>query len=137
MRLLSAAVIIGLATPGLRFLTPLMNSRIGLNWDLLAAPVVFLVLLSFALCVLSGNLKLLPIAIVWNLLFLTVGFGFIYIGVQMIGRSDNYQFVQWPVLAAMLGLSFGNWLALRQRVKSHRAAEQALGADSPPSSLYS
>jgi hypothetical protein len=137
VRLLSAALIIGFATPVLRLLTPLMNSRTGLDWDLFAAPIAFLVVLSFALCIFSGSLRLLPIAALWNLLFLAAGFGFVYVGVRMIGSSDIYEFVQWPLLEAMLGLSFGSWLIWRQRVNSDRAAEQALGADSPVSSLYS
>ena len=135
VRLLSAALIIGFATPVLRLLTPAMNSRIGLDWDLIAAPIGFLFLLSCALCIFSGNLKLLPIAMVWNLLFAEAGVAFNYVAVRIVGRSDSYEFVQWPVLYAMLALSFGNWLIWRQRVNSERAAEHALGADSPVSSL--
>lgn len=110
MRLLATAVIVGFATPGLRLVTPLLNLRLGLNWDFIGAPIVFLFLVSCALCVFSGNVKLLPIAMVWNLVFLTAGFAFVYVGVQVIGRSVSYEFVQWPVLNAILGLSFGNWL---------------------------
>jgi hypothetical protein len=129
-RLLTVALIIGLATPLLRSLTPLMNSRIGLNWDFVAAPIIFLFLLSCALCISSGSLRILPIAVVWILLFLAAAFGFVYLGVQLIDRSDSYEFVQWPIVEAMLALSFGNWLVWRRRVNSKGVAQQALGADS-------
>ena len=105
-----------------------MNSWLGLNWDFIVAPIVFLFLLSCALCILSGNLKLLPIAIVWNVLFVAAAFGFIYVAVRMMGRSESYEFVQWPVLDAMLALSVGNWIIWQQRVILERTAEQALGA---------
>src|SRR6185369_15941968 len=45
VRLVTAALIIGLATPTLRALTPVMNSRIGLDWDFVGAPLTFLFLL--------------------------------------------------------------------------------------------
>jgi hypothetical protein len=130
-RLLSVALIIGLATPVLRLFTPLMNSRIGLNWDFVAAPIVFLFLLACALCISSGSLRILPIAVVWILLFLAAGFGFVYVVVRLIGRIDTYTFVQWPFLEAMLALSFGNWLVWRQRVNHIGAAQQVLAAESP------
>lgn len=117
-RLLSAALIIALATPALRFVTPAMNVVLGWNWDVLVAPIIFLILLSGALCILSGNAKLLPVAFVWNLLFVAVAVGFIYVGVRIMGRSDGYEFLQWPVLEAMLALPFGKWLIWRQRVLS-------------------
>ena len=134
--LLTSILIIGFAAPVLRLLTPVMNSRIGFDWDLIAAPLVFLFLLSCALCILSASLKLLLLAVIWNLLFLGAGFGFLYVVVRMTGPDDSYEFVQWPVLEAALTLSFGAWFIWRQRVNSNRAAEQALGADSPVSSLY-
>jgi len=115
-RLLLAALIVGLATPALRFVTPVMNIALDLNWDIFVAPIIFLVLLSGALCILSGNAKLLPIAFAWNILFVAVAFGFIYVGVRIVGRTDGYEFVQWPVLEAMLALPFGKWLIWRQRV---------------------
>ncbi len=119
-RLLPAALIIGLAAPALRFVTPVMNLGLGLNWDFVIAPIAFLVLLSGALCFLSGDLKLLPIAIVWNILFVAAAFAFIYAGVRIMGRSDSYEFVQWPMLEAMLALSFGSWLVWRRRKNSQR-----------------
>ena len=135
---IAAGLTIGLATPCLRLLTPLMTSRIGLDWDLFVAPIVFLLLLSAALCMCSGNLKLFPIAIIWNLLFAIAAFTFVYLGVRLInGSSEWYEFIQWPILESMVGLSFGNWLIWRQRVFFNAATEQALGADSPVSSLYS
>jgi hypothetical protein len=136
-RLLPAALIVGLAAPVLRLLTPLMNSRIGLDWDLVVAPIAFIFLLSCALCISSGKLKLLPIAIGWNVLFTAAGFAFIYVSVRMVGRKDSYEFVQWPILYSMLALSFGNWLIWRQRVEFKSAAEQAPGADSPVGSSSS
>ena len=121
-RLLMAALIIGLATPVLRLLTPAMNSHIGLDWDFVAAPWAFLFLLSCALCVVSGNLKWLPLAFVWNLFFTAMGAGLIYVCVRMVGPDEYYTFVQWPVLFAMLGLSFGSWLIWRRIWNSKRAA---------------
>jgi hypothetical protein len=122
VRLVTAALIIGLATPVLRALTPLINSRIGLDWDFVAAPLAFLFLLSCALCVVSGNLKWLPLAIVWNLFFTAIGVGLIYVCVRMVGPGEYYTFLQWPVLFAMLGLSFGSWLIWRRMWNSKRAA---------------
>ena len=114
VRLLSAALIIALATPLLYLLTPVMNALIGLNWDFVAAPIAFLFLLSCALCLFSGNLKLLPVAIVWILLFTGAGFGFVYVGVRIAERSESYDFIQWPVLYAMWALAFANWFIWRQ-----------------------
>lgn len=132
---IGAALTIGLATPALRLLTPLMN--FGMDWDFVVAPIVFLLLLSSALCLSSGNLKLLPIAVIWNLLFAIAGFALVYAGVHLIYRSSEwYEFIQWPILDSMLGLSFGNWLIWRQRVTLDAATEQALAADSPVSGLY-
>ena len=127
---MAAALTIGLATPALRLLTPLMNSSIGLEWDFFVAPIVFLLLLSAALCMCSGNLKLFPVAVIWNLLFAIAGFAFVYAGVRLIyGSSEWYEFIQWPILDSMVGLSFGNWLIWRQRVTLNTAAEQAPAAD--------
>src|ERR1043165_4279907 len=61
VRLVSAALIVGLATPALRFITPVMNDHIGLNWDFVGAPLTYLFLLSCALCVLGGGVRLLPL----------------------------------------------------------------------------
>jgi len=115
VRLLSAALIIALATPMLYLLTPVMNALIGLSWDFVVAPLAYLLLLSCALCLFSGKLKLLPVAIVWILLFTAAGFGFVYVGVRIDGRSESYEFIQWPVLYAMWALALGNWLIWRQR----------------------
>ena len=122
VRLVTAALIIGLATPALRALTPVMNSRIGLDWDFVAALLTFLFLLSVALCVVSGNLKWLPLAIVWNLFFTAIGVGFIYVCVRLLGPDESYTFIQWSVLFATLGLSFGSWLIWRRLWNSKRAA---------------
>jgi hypothetical protein len=113
VRLLSAALVIALATPLLYLLTPLINALIGLNF--VVAPLAYLLLLSCALCLFSGNLKLLPVALVWILLFTAAGFGFVYIGVRIDERNEIYEFIQWPVLYAMWALAFGNWFIWRQR----------------------
>lgn len=114
---IAAALSIGLATPTLRLLTPLMNSNIGLDWDLFVAPIVYLLLLSAALCMCSGNVKLFPVAVIWNLLFIIAGVAFVYAGARLIdGSIVWYAFIQWPILASMVGLSFSSWLIWRQRV---------------------
>ena len=118
---IAAALTIGLATPALRLLTPIMNSNIGLEWDFFVAPMVFLLLLSAALCMCSGNVKVFPVAVFWNLLFAIAGFAFVYATVRLIyGSSEWYEFIQWPILQSMVGLSFGNWLIWRQRVLPRR-----------------
>jgi hypothetical protein len=118
LRLVSAALTIALAAPILYLSTPVMNSHIGLEWDFILAPLVFLFLLSCALCISSGNPKLLPIAIVWICLFTAAGFGLVYIAVKLVERSD--EFIQWPALYAMWALSFGSWFVLRERVNWKR-----------------
>src|SRR5689334_12506363 len=69
LRLVSAALIVGLATPALRFITPVMNDYTGFNWDFVGAPLTYLFLLSCALCVLGGGVRLLPVTIGWSLVF--------------------------------------------------------------------
>lgn len=118
-RLLSGALIVGLATPVLSLVTPLMNSRMGLDWDFMVAPIAFIFLLSCALCIFSAKLSKLPMATIWVLVFLAAGCGFVYLVARLIGRTDNYEFVQWPILEAMFALSFGSWL-IWQRVQSNR-----------------
>ena len=114
---MAAALTIGLATPTLHSLTPLMNSNIGLDWNFLVAPIVYLLLLSAAPCMCSGNVKLFPFAVIWNLLFIIAGVAFVYASARLIGRSiEWYAFIQWPILKSMVGLSFGSWLIWRQRV---------------------
>jgi hypothetical protein len=118
---IAAAFTIGLATPVLRLLTPLMNSSIGLEWDVSVAAIGFLLLLSAALCMCSGNLKLFPLAVIWNLLFAIAGFAFVYVGVRLInGSSEWYEFIRWPILESMVGLAFGTWLIWRQHVTFER-----------------
>ena len=73
--------------------------------------------------------------VIWILLFVAAGFGFVYLIVRLIDRTDSYEFVQWPILEAMFALSFGSWLIGQQRVKSNRAIQHALAADSPVSDL--
>src|SRR5689334_21017408 len=121
-RLLPAALIIALAAPVLYLLTPVMNDRIGLNWDFVAAPLAFLFLLSVALCVVSGNVKWLPLAIVWTLIFTVIGVGFIYLYARIAGPDNYYTYVQWPVLFATFSLSFGSWLIRRRVWNSKRAS---------------
>jgi hypothetical protein len=116
-RLLATSVIIGASTPFLYFITPMMNRRIGLNWDFIAAPIALLILFSFALCVLTGSLRLLPLALVWNLIFTGSGFVFVYVAVRLIsGASEWSELVQWPIFESMISLSFGSWLIWRQRI---------------------
>lgn len=86
---LAAALIVGLATPFLRLITPLMNAFMGLTLDFVGAPVGFLVLVSLAICVLTGSLRLLPIAFVWNLVFAVAGFVFVYAGVRILKRNGT------------------------------------------------
>src|SRR5690242_1112285 len=88
-RLLPAALIIALATPVLYLLIPVMND---LEWDFIVAPLAFLFLLSVALCVVSGNLKWLPLAVVWTLFFTVLGVGIIYVCVRTVGPDDYYTF---------------------------------------------
>ena len=119
LRAASLLVVIGLTTPVLRLITPAMNSRIGLNWDFIVAPIVFIFLLSVALCIFSGTFRVLPIAVLWNLLFLAAGILFVYTGIRLIdGSRDWYEFVQWSILESMLALSFGNWFIWRRRVNA-------------------
>jgi hypothetical protein len=115
-----------------------MNSHIGLDWDIAGAPIAFVFLLSVALCILSGDLKLLPLAVIWNSLFIALFLIFGY-AVHRItdGGSDWLGFFAWPMLESTLALSFGSWLVWRQRVNPTRATQQALAADSPVSDLYS
>ena len=113
-RLVLIALIVGLVTPALRSLTPLMNSHIGLYWDFVVAPLLFLVLLSVALCLLTRSLRLLAWAFVLNVLFVATGFVFVYAVLKMsAGANEWYDFVQWPILEAMMGLSFGTWIIWR------------------------
>ena len=126
---IAAALTIGLATPTLHLLTPLMNSNIGLEWDFFVAPIVYLLLLSAALCMCSGNVKLFPVAVIWNLLFIIAGFAFVYAGVRLInGSSEWHEFIQWPILQSMVGLSFGSWVIWRQRVTLKTTTEPVLAA---------
>jgi hypothetical protein len=122
-RLMVAALVIGLATPFLRFMTPLMNAVMGLTWDVLVAPIEFLVLVSFAMCVLTGRLRLLPIAAIWNLIFGAVGFVMVYVSVRVLNVPNTwYELVQWSILESMLFLSIASWIVWRQRSDMWRSA---------------
>lgn len=59
-----------------------MNSRFGLNSDFVVAPIFFLILMSLALCLLTSSLRLLALALFWNLIFVAAGFVFVYAGAQ-------------------------------------------------------
>ena len=129
-RLLYVALIIAFATPALRFVTPVMNSLFGLNWDFFVAPILYLILISVAVCVLTGSLRLLALAVVWNLVFVAAGFLLVYVVVRLMERAnDSYEYVQWPIVEGMLALSFGSWIIWRQRVALKRTAAQTLAAD--------
>lgn len=122
---IAAALTIGLATPVLRLLTPIMNSWIGVEWDFFIAPAVFMLLLSAALCMCFGNVRLFPIAVIWNLVFAIAGLALVYASVRLIsGASEWYEFIQWPILQSMVGLSFGTWLIWREPVTRNAANEQ-------------
>ena len=114
--LVVAALVIGLATPFLRLITPVMNAVIGLTWDVLVAPIGFIVLVSFAMCVLTGSLRLLPIATVWSLVFVGASFVMVYVSVRVFNPPNTwYELVQWPILECMLSLSIASWIVWRQR----------------------
>jgi hypothetical protein len=137
-RLLVAALIVGLATPLLRLMTLPMNSFMGLTWDFLVAPVGFLVLISFAMCMLTASLRLLPIAAVWNFVFAAAGFVLVYAGVGVVDATNTwYELVQWPILESMLALSMASWIIWRQRSDHRGATQQALAADGATPSLSS
>jgi hypothetical protein len=122
-RLIIAALVMGLATPFLRFMTPLMNAVMGLTWDVLVAPIGFLVLVSFAMCVLTGRLRLLPIAAIWNLIFGAAGFVMVYVSVRVFSALNTwYELVQWSILESMLFLSIASWIVWRQRSDMWRSA---------------
>ena len=122
-RLIVAALVVGLATPFLRFVTPLMNEVMGLTWDVLVAPIGFLVLVSFAMCVLTGSVRLLPIATVWNLIFVAAGFVVVYVSVGVFNALNTwYELVQWPILESMLSLSIASWIVWRQHSHMWRSA---------------
>ena len=111
---MAAALIVGLATPLLRFLTSWMNALIGLTWDSLGAPIGFLVLVSFAICVLTGSLSLLPIGLVWNPAFAGAGLVLVYAGVRALNATTTWsEFLQWPILKSMLALSIASWIIWR------------------------
>lgn len=77
------------------------------------APIAFLVLVSLAMCVLAGSVRLLPVAVVWNLIFAVAGFVLVYVGVRVFNAW--YELVQWPILESMLSLSIGSRIVWRQR----------------------
>jgi|ERR1044072_8415992 hypothetical protein len=122
-RLLLAVLVIGIATPFLRFMTPLMNAVMSLTWDFLVAPIGFLVLVSFAMCVLTGRLRLLPIAAIWNLILGAAGFVMVYVSVRVFNAPNAWhELVQWSILDSMLFLSIASWIVWRQRSDMWRSA---------------
>lgn len=117
-RLVIAVVVIGLATPLLRFMTPLMNAVMGLTWDVFVAPIGFLVLVSLAMCVLTGSLRWLPIAVIWSLIFAAAGFALVYVGVRVFNPPHTwYELVQWPILECVLSLSIASWIVWRSPLR--------------------
>ena len=122
-RLIVAALVVGLATPFLRFVTPSMNEVVGLPWDVLIAPIAFLLLVSFAMCVLTGSVRLLPIATVWNLIFAAAGFVMVFGSLGVCNAlNTSHELVQWPILESMLSLSIASWIVWRQRSNMYRSA---------------
>lgn len=100
-----------------------MNEVMGLTWDVLVAPIGFLVLVSLAMCVVTGGVRLLPVAAVWNLIFAVAGFVLLYAAVRVFDALNTwYELVQWPILESMLSLSIGSWIVWRQRADMWRSA---------------
>ena len=123
-RLAVAALVIGLATPFLQVISPLMG-------DIRVALIGFFVLVSFAMCVLTGSVRLLPIATIWNLIFAAAGFVIIYGSARVFNAPNTwYELLQWPILESMLSLSIASWIVWRQR-------SDVTGAPSIDSSLQS
>lgn len=113
-RLIIATLVVGLATPFLRFMTPSMNEVMGLTWDVLVAPLGFLVLITFAMCVLTNSVRLLPIAVVWNFISAAAGFVVVCVSVRVFNVHSWYELVQWPILESMLSVSIASWIVWRQ-----------------------
>jgi hypothetical protein len=110
-RLFASVTLITASAPLLYLLTPVMNELFGLTWDFLVAPIAFIILISVSLCVFTDALRLLPLAFLWNLLFIVVAFVIVYLVVRSLSNArDWYEFVEWPVIEAMLALSFGSWV---------------------------
>ena len=94
---------------------------LGLTWNVLIAPIGFLLLVSFAMCVLTGSVRLLPIAAVWNLIFAAAGFGLVYVSLRVCNAlNTSHELVQWPILESMLSLSIASWIVWRQRSNMYR-----------------
>ena len=126
-RLIVAALVVGLATPFLRLVTPSMNEVMGLTWDVVVAPIGFLVLVSFAMCALTGSVRLLPIAAVWNLIFATAGFVTVYVSVRVFNVDNTWhELVPWPILESMLSPSIASWIVWRQRSDMWRSAKMSV-----------
>lgn len=84
------------------------------GWGGLVAPIAFLIMLSAASCILTCALRLLPLAFIWHLIFITAAIVIVYVIVRSLTNAMGwYEFVEWPVIESMLALSFGGWLILR------------------------
>jgi hypothetical protein len=123
--LLAAGITIGAAAPVLYFLSPLMHGLLGMNWYFTVEPLVFLALLSLSLCLLTRNLRLLPLAFAWNVAFAVGSLALVYAAVHssyVNSKIERYEFVTSSILGSMVGLSFGAWLVWRERLASRRNA---------------
>jgi hypothetical protein len=116
-------LIIGGAAPATSFLTWKMLEN-GLGLDPVAVPMLFLVLVSLALCIATGRLRFLPIVFVWNAIFGAAAFGMIYAVIRLLAAANDwYEFVQWPIFSSMFALSFGSWIIWCERFAHPRTAE--------------
>lgn len=128
-RLLVSVLIIGGSAPALDFLTRKMLEN-ELGWDPVAAPLLFLALISVALSVATRRLRLLLIVFVWNALFGAAAFIMIYAVDRLVSlTNDWYDFVQWPIFETMFALSFGSWIIWRERLVGQRTVEQLVGPE--------
>jgi hypothetical protein len=117
-RLLNASLLIALAAPMLYLVTPTMQTLVSHNWFLLS-PLIFLVLLSVALCIYAGDFSRLPVAIGLIAAAALIGFSLVYAAVNLTANvSEWYDFIQWPIVESALVTGCGIWLAINERQSS-------------------
>jgi hypothetical protein len=114
---LLVSLMVGLAAPFAYLTVVLLGPSLDLDpvWQYLVGSFMFVVWVSIALSTLTHDRKLLPIAIIWNILFIIAGW-LILFGLARTTKVDKVwlDFIVWPVLYGMLGLSFGNWIIWRK-----------------------
>jgi hypothetical protein len=119
-----AGITIIASAPMLYCLTPFMHDRLDFNWELIVAPVMFVVLLSFSLCLFSAGLRLLPLAFIWNAVFVVAGLAFVYAVASLSPEPGAWaERVQWPIFESMIGVSFGGWVIWRERIAYDRRVD--------------